>query len=457
MSPTHAALEQGRPNVVFMVGDNVGWGDIGCYGGLAPTPRIDALASEGFRFKNYNVEAQCTPTRSALLSGRLPIRTGNCSVPLPGQGDYGLVNWEYTLGNLFSDAGYATAAFGKWHVGDIEGRLPTDQGFDEWYGIKNTSDEAGYSSYPLFAGSGSPTPQIWQARAGAPVEPVEDFTLATRAFVDEQIAERTAEFIARNAAAGTPFFTYVCFTQMHPPLIHHPDFTGVSGGGVYSDTLAELDHRTGQVLDAIEAAGIADNTIVVWSSDNPAGRSQSMGGSNGPWRGHFGSGFEGGMRAPAMVRWPARLEAGVVTDEMLSAVDWLPTLASLVGEPDRVPTDRPIDGVDAADFLLGNSSTTGRDHVVYFGSDAGVMSVKWKTMKVVLRYSESTSGPIIKPQWPLVFDLIDDPVEEWDLIEKRLDCAWVLRPVAEHIGALAASAAKFPNIKPGHDFNGYDR
>ena len=330
------------PNVVFIVGDNVGWGDIGCYGGLAPTPRIDALAAQGMRFKNYNVEAQCTPTRSAILTGRLPIRTGNCSVPLPGQGDYGLAPWEYTLGELFSDAGYATGAFGKWHVGDIEGRLPTDQGFDEWFGIKNTSDEAAYSAHPLFAESGAEVPKIWEGVAGSPVTPVDEFNLRTRPLLDEQIATRAAAFIAEKAAAGTPFFAYVCFTQMHPPLIRHPDFRGRSGGGVYSDTLAELDHRTGQVLDAIDEAGITDNTIVVWTSDNPAGRAQSMGGSNGPWRGHFGSGFEGGMRAPGMVRWPGHVPAGAVTDEIVTAVDWLPTLASLVGESKRVP-DRPPD------------------------------------------------------------------------------------------------------------------
>ena len=120
-----------------------------------------------------------------------------------------------------------------------------------------------------------------------------------------------------------------------------------------------------------------------------------------------------------------------------------------------MPTDRPIDGVDASAFLLGASATTGRDHVIYYGSDAGVMSVKWKTMKVVFRYSESTSGPIIKPQWPLVFDLIDDPVEEWDLIEKRLDCAWVIAPVSRLLGALAKSAARYPHIKPGEEFTGY--
>ena len=169
---------------------------------------------------------------------------------------------------------------------------------------QDTSDEAGYSTYPLFAESGNPMPQIWQARAGEQCEAVSEFTLATRALLDEQIAQRTVDFISRSAAAGTPFLAYVCFTQMHPPLIHHPDFTGSSGGGQYSDTLAELDYRTGQVLDAIDAVGLADDTIVVWTSDNPAGRSHAIGGSNGPWRGHFGSGFEGGMRAPAMVVGP---------------------------------------------------------------------------------------------------------------------------------------------------------
>jgi arylsulfatase A-like enzyme len=445
-----------RPNVVFILVDNVGWGDIGCYGGVVPTPRIDALAGQGVRFKNYNVEAQCTPTRSAILSGRLPIRTGNCSVPLPGQGDYGLAPWEYTLGELFSDAGYATGAFGKWHVGDKEGRLPTDQGFEEWYGIKNTSDESAYSTYPLFAESGIPVPKIWEGVKGSPVTPVADFNLETRARMDEQIAARTAAFITRNAQANKPFFTYVCFPQVHPPLLPNPDFKGKSGGGTYSDAIAELDYRTGQVLDAIDQAGIAEDTIVVWSSDNPAGRAPYMGGSNGPWRGHFASGFEGGMRAPAMVRWPGNVPAGAVTEEIFATYDWLPTLASLVGESKRVPDDRPIDGVDASAFLLGQRPTTDRDHVIYFGSDAEVMSVKWRTMKVVLRYTESTSGPIIKPQWPLIFDLIDDPGEEWDLMDKRLDCIWVLGPVAQRLGALMQSAARYPNIKPGQEFTGYE-
>ena len=161
------------------------------------------------------------------------------------------------------------------------------------------------------------------------------------------------------------------------------------------------------------------------------------------------------MRAPAMVRWPGHIQAGVVTDEIVSAVDWFPTLASLVGERGRVPDDRPIDGIDASTFLLGDSPTSGRDHVIYYGSDGAPMSVKWKTMKVVFRYSESTSGPIIRPQWPFVFDLIDDPTEEWDMIGKRLDAGWVLEPVAARLAALQASMVQYPNVEVGAEFTGY--
>lgn len=138
------------------------------------------------------------------MTGRLPIRSGTTSVPLPGQGHYGLAPWEYTLAELFSNAGYATALFGKWHLGEVEGQLPTDQGFDEWFGIKNTSDEAGYTSYPLFAETGYPAPQIWEGVKGSPSRPVDEYNLETRPYIDEKIVERTVEFIQRNSAEGKP-------------------------------------------------------------------------------------------------------------------------------------------------------------------------------------------------------------------------------------------------------------
>jgi arylsulfatase len=447
---------QKKPNVIFMLVDNLGWGDLGCYGGSAPTPRLDALADEGMRFKNYNVEAQCTPTRSAIMTGRLPKRSGTTSVPLPGQGDYGLSPWEYTMAQLFSDADYATALYGKWHLGDVDGRLPTDQGFDEWYGIKNTTDEAGYTSYPMFHETGYPAPQIWEGVKGSPSQPIEEYNLESRALIEEKITKRTVEFIQRNAAAGQPFFTYVGFTHIHPPYHHHPDFKGKSGGGKYSDMLAEIDYRAGQILDALDQAGIAEDTIVVWNSDNATGVAGGLAGSNGPWRGVFGSGFEGGSRVPAIVRWPGKIPAGVVTDEMLATYDWMPTLAALVGESDRIPTDRPIDGVNSSDLLLGKSDKAQRDYFIYYGSDGEVMSAKWKNIKVVFRYAETFDGPIIKPQFPMAFDLIDDPGEQINLTSERMDMMWMFGPVIQRLIALEKSFAEYPNIKPGQEFDGYD-
>jgi arylsulfatase A-like enzyme len=448
--------QEKKPNVVFILVDNLGWGDLGCYGGLAPTPRLDQLASEGMRFKNYNVEAQCTPTRSAIMTGRQPKRSGTVSVPLPGQGHYGLSPWEYTLAELFSDAGYATALFGKWHLGDVEGRLPTDQGFDEWFGIKNTTDEAGYTSYPMFHETGYPAPQIWEGVKGSPSQPVEEYNLDTRATIDEKITGRAVDFIRRNASSGQPFFTYVSFTHIHPPYRYHSDFKGKSGGGKYSDMLAEIDYRSGQILDALDEAGVTEDTIVVWSSDNATGVAAGLAGSNGPWRGVFGSGFEGGMRVPALVRWPGKIPAGVVTNEILATYDWMSTLAALVGEADRVPSDRPVDGVDASDLLLGRSETSSRDHLIYYGSDGEVMSAKWKNIKVVFRYAETFDGPIIKPQFPMAFDLTDDPGEQINLTSKRMDMMWMFGPVIQRLIALEKSFAEYPNIRPGQEFDGYE-
>ncbi len=143
-----------QPNIVFVLCDNIGWGDLACYGGNTPTPRIDRLAREGIRFNSYTVEAQCTPTRSAILTGRQSVRSGTYRAPMPGEGSTGLAPWEYTIANLLSDAGYATSLWGKWHLGDTEGRLPTDQGFDEWWGYKNSIDEAGWTSYATFNTAG---------------------------------------------------------------------------------------------------------------------------------------------------------------------------------------------------------------------------------------------------------------------------------------------------------------
>jgi arylsulfatase A-like enzyme len=437
--------------------------DITCYGGGTPTPRIDRLAAEGIRFNNYTVEAQCTPTRSAILTGRQPVRSGTFTVPLPGQGESGLAPWEYTIAELLSDAGYATSLWGKWHLGETEGRLPTDQGFDEWWGYRNSVDEAGWTSYPAFEAiakaRGIQPPQLWEATKGGPQTPVRELNLEVRPLLDELITAKATSYIKRAAAAGKPFFTYVALSHMHPPEAAHPDFDQTSPERLsgYADVIAEMDYRVGQIVDCVEEAGIASNTLIVFSSDNAAGEIQAvLGGSNGPWRGSFFTPpSEGSMRVPAIVRWPGTVPAGVVTEESLTAQDWYQTFAALAGASDKVPTDRPLDGIDASQFLLGTSEHTGRETVVFFGPDGSLMSVKWNNVKVWLRYTEGVDKPIVQPQFPLVFDLGSDPGENYNLFSDKTDMGWMIGIALRAVGEYQQSIAQYPNIKPGEDFTGY--
>jgi arylsulfatase len=457
------SAQKKKPNIVFILLDNIGWGTFGVYGGTIPTPRIDKFASEGIRFNNYNVEAQCTPSRSAILTGRHPVRSGTFRVPLPGEGQSGLAPWEYTIAKLLSEAGYATALYGKWHCGDTRGRLPNDQGFDEWWGIKNSSDEAGYSAWPLFKESGMPEPMIWEGKKGEQSKPVMPFDLKVRPILDgDYIIPKTVEYIKRNAAAKKPFFVYVGYSEMHPPVIGHPDFVGKSTqrGGLFADIVGEIDYRVGQILDAVKEAGIDDNTIVILSSDNGSGGAFPQLGAamNGPWRGDFlNTPFEGSMRVPGIIRWPGKVPAGVVTNEMLAAVDWLPTLAGMAGASKLVPKDRPIDGVDASAFMLGSSNTTGRDSYMFFGIDGELLSIKWKIYKTIFRYTETPAleKPYIAPQFPMFYDLSSDPHEDNNLFNSDLTCGWILAPNFKLIAEYQRSLKEYPNIKVGEDFTGY--
>jgi arylsulfatase A-like enzyme len=456
------------PNIVFILVDNVGWGNFGVYGGTIPTPCIDKLANDGIRLNNYNVEAQCTPTRSAIMTGRHPIRSGTFTVPFPGQGLSGMAPWEYTLAELLSDAGYATALYGKWHLGEHEGRFPSDQGFDEWWGILNSWDEAGYTAWPLFKESGMEVPMIWEGKKGEHPDPVMPLDLNVRGIVDgKYIIPKTVEYIKRNAAAKKPFFVYVGYSEMHPPMIVNPEFDGTSTerGGPFADIIGEMDYRIGEVMDAVKEAGVDDNTIFILTSDNAGGGcTEHIGpGSNGPWRGNFpNTPFEGSMRVPGMIRWPGKVPAGVVTNEMFAAVDWLPTLAGMVGASKHVPKDRPIDGVDASDFMLGKSKTTGRDSYMFFGIDGELMSIKWKIYKAIFRYTENTAFPaiqsgFIKPQFPMFYDLTSDPHEDNNLLCTGLVNGWMLAPCFKLIGEFQHSVQEYPNVKVGEEFEGYKK
>jgi arylsulfatase len=368
-----------------------------------------------------------------------------------------LAPWEYTIAELLSDAGYATACYGKWHLGDVEGRFPTDQGFDEWWGISESSDTASYTAHPLYPAD-APVPVILESKKGEQPTASAKFDLETRPLMDEGIAKRTVDFIHRNAASDTPFFAYVPFTNVHPPMIAHPDFADMSANPLPAN-ISELDFRTGQILDALDEAGVADNTIVVWVSDNAAAQLQgSVAGSNGPWRGMFGGGWEGSIRTPGMVRWPGHIQAGITSDEIIATYDWMPTLAALAGQGARVPDDRPIDGIDMSSFMLGETDKSGRDSFLFMGTDAQVVSAKWKTMKVHFRLAESDSwtAALVKPQIPSVYDLVADPGEKVNLMDSDLTVTWVIGQAMAPLLALAASTQEFPHVPVGAEFEGYD-
>jgi arylsulfatase A-like enzyme len=461
-STSWSYAQSGKPNIVYLLVDNLGWGDISAQGGTTPTPEIDALAAEGMRFLNFNIENQCTPTRSAIHTGRLPIRSGTQKVAAPGEPD-GLAPWEYTIAELLSDGGYKTALYGKWHVGSKIGRLPSDQGYDEWWGINEGSNAASYTATPQFDPKVAEVPHIWQGVKGAPSEKLRPFDIEAKRLMDRESTERAIGFIERNAGSDAPFYLYLGFTQFHPPWGVHPDFANVSKAGLYADIKHEVDHNVGRVLDALEAAGIEDDTIVILTGDNGAGNlpqtgyaTGEVGGSNGPWRGGLSTGYEGGMRTPAMVRWPGRVPSGVVTDEIFSGLDWYPTLAALAGEETRVPTDRPIDGLDQSAFLLGEEETSAREHVVTYVGDR-VFSVKWRNMKIHFMTAESTFSEIKFHTFPQVYDIKEDPAESFELWgNEGFAHAWVMTPVTKILTDLQASMKRYRNIKPGEDFEGYE-
>lgn len=443
-----------KPNIVYILVDNWGWGDISIQGSTVPTPRIDQLAAQGIRFTNFNVQNQCTPTRSAIHTGRLPIRSGTQKVPAPGE-PQGMAPWEYTIAELLSDSGYATALYGKWHIGDKDGRLPNDQGYDEWYGTKESAMEASYTSTPQFDPEVFETPYIWSGRKGEQSKKVKEFNLEARATLDSEIVQKTSTFIQSNAAAGKPFYIYAAFTQIHPPFLPQPGFLGKSKAGAYGDIQMQVDYNVGKILDTLKEAGVENNTILILTGDNAAGEDTDEGGSNGPWRGGLSTGYEGGTRTPGMVRWPGKIQPGKVTDEILSDLDWLSTLAHLVGEEDRIPKDRPIDSINQADFLLGKQEKSNREYLVTYVGDR-VFSVKWRTLKVHFYTAESTFSPIVEHTFPQVYDIKNDPDEKSELFRAEgYSHLWVTKPVMGILAEIRKSMAKYPNIKPGSDFEGY--
>jgi arylsulfatase len=450
-----AAHAQDKPNIVLVFLDNFGWGEPGFNGGGiirgAPTPRLDQLASEGLRLTNFNVEVQCTPSRSAIMTGRYAIRSGNGTVPVGG-GVYGLVGWEVTMAEMLSDAGYATGMFGKWHLGRTQGRFPTDQGFDEWYGIPNSTDEAPYSELPGFAESGVEETYVMEAKKGQEPKKVRPYRLDYRPLIDADLTEKAIDFMERQAKAKQPFFVYLPYTATHYPTRPHPDFIGKSGNGAWADLLMQIDAYNGQLLDTIDKLGIADDTIFIFTADNGPEAAYgnntltlqtSTQGSAGPWRGTLFTGFEGALRVPFAIRWPNKIPAATSSDEIVHAMDLFPTFAKLAGG--KVPDDRPIDGIDMADFFLGKKEKSGREgFVVYMGND--VFGVKWRNWKLNFKEQDTLFSETREYGIPRLYNLYTDPQEQENVLFPN---TWVPKAALVQLGAHVASLRANPPIKPG--------
>ena len=467
-----SASQARKPNVVFILADNVGYGDLGSYGGGelrgAPTPRLDQMAREGLRLTQFLVEPACTPSRAALMTGQYSIRSGLSLIAIEGT-PYTLPARAFTMGELFKGAGYATAIFGKWHLGEAPQSLPTAHGFDEFYGIPPgiSWDAATYVGTMVLTHSATMPldamvahgPQIVEAVAGGRLRTVKPFTPEVRANIDNELVDKSIDFMRRQAAARKPFFLYLPFSMGHAPNLPSDQFKGKSRIGNYGDKLMEGDYHVGRILDALKELGVDDNTIVVFASDNgPFGEAAREFGNNGtpdmgsagPFRGELGEVTEGAIRTAAIIRWPGHVKPNTTSYAMFSIMDFMPTFAHIVGS--TMPTDRAVDGMDQTDVLIGTSTMGHRESLLSFiGPD--LVAVRWKQWRAYFTDIHPTGdGPQRQPGmfsasatmagYPKVYNVEMDPHE--DLVVGGL-FGWVSGPALKAVEEYLASVKKYPN------------
>lgn len=323
-------------NVVLMLCDDLGYGDLGCYGGALPTPNLDRLAKSGMRFTQFNAaHPLCSASRAALLTGRYAPRSHTAGVYFP-HAETGMALDETTVAELFKASGYRTKAIGKWHLGDAPEYLPTTRGFESFFGVPYSVDM-------------QPLPMM---RDTAVIEADTDRDLLTPRYTEEAV-----RYI--EEAANVPFFLYLAYSYPHDPARASPRFRDRSGFGWYGDSVQELDWSVGEILAALERKGILDETLVLFTSDH----GPWFQGSPGALRGRKGSTFEGGFRVPLIARWPARIAANTVADALTSNLDLLPTLAGLC---DLEPPRKPLDGIDISPILCADRSHLERKSLLYF-------------------------------------------------------------------------------------------
>jgi arylsulfatase A len=404
--PLGSAADGSPPNLVILYADDLGYGDLGCYGHpTIRTPELDRMASEGMRFTQFYSAAEvCTPSRAALLTGRLPVRSGMCSddrrVLFPDSAG-GLPADEVTLAEALKAKGYRTACIGKWHLGHLPQYLPTRHGFDVYFGLPYSNDmynvQRGDPPVPLLRGE-----QIVE-------QPAVLDTLTPR------YTEEAVKFIKESREG--PFFLYLPYTYPHVPLHASEAFRGKSARGLYGDVVEELDHSVGAILQALRDLQLAEKTFVFFSSDNGPWLTQDeRGGSAGLLRGGKGSTWEGGMREPGIAWWPSRIPAGVVTQELGSTMDLFTTCLALAGADP--PRDRAVDGVDLSPVLFGTGKSPRQVFFYYRGRR--LMAARkgpWKA-HFITQPGYGGKGPETHDP-PLLFHLEHDPSERFDVSKEH--------------------------------------
>ena len=435
-----------QPHIVLVLADNLGWGELGCYGGGAgrapPPPPLDSLADEGLKCLNFNVESDCVPTRSALMTGRHPIRTGALQ-SVPAGLPQGIHPWEKTLPQVLKQAGYDTAMFGKWHLGDRPGRYPNDRGFDEWYGIPRTSNETLFTQSPGFDQTVVDIPQVMEGFAGQPAKNVAEYDLEKRRLIDSELTEKSIDFMRRKANGDKPFFLYVPLTHLHFPTLAHPDFAEKSGVGEFADSMMEMDYRVGELMDAVKALGIENNTLFIFASDNGPEFRRPWRGTAGPWSGTYHTAMEGGLRVPLIVKWPGHIDKARVSDDIVHVTDLFTTLIEVAGA--ETPTDRPIDGLSQLSWWKGLVEKSAREGFLFY-IKTELRAVKWRHWKLHFVFESEPNSGTKQLETPWLFNIKRDPKEETDA---AMEDGWVRGPMRKMIMAFEKTLKEHPPIAPG--------
>lgn len=402
-----------RPNVLIVFTDDQGYADLACTGSPTNvTPRLDQLAREGTRFTSFYAQTVCGPSRSALLTGRYPIRSKGWGMPAS----------EVTFAEQMREAGYQTACIGKWDVSNrqaIVDRMPIAQGFDHYFGALGANDDGVVHFHRGNEAAGS----------------TRDMGSLTRVYTDEAI-----QYLREERDPQRPFLLYVSHTMMHTIIDASDEFRGTSAGGLYGDVVEEFDHETGRLLDVLDELGLRENTLVIYTSDNGPWNQDKytlrkkghpegavFWGDAGPLRNGKGSCYEAGYRVPCLVRWPGKVPAGRVSDALFATIDLMPTLARLCRF--EAPGDRPIDGIDQTELLLGDRES-GREDFYYH--DAGVRQGRWKFLKADAHF-HGYAVDDERPKADELYDLEADLGERTNLAQEHPDLVAELRALMTRI------------------------